>query len=210
MAHATTSPPRPFDRALLGAAAPRVAQRLLGAVLLSHSPQGTVSGRIVETEAYDADDPASHSCRGITPRNRPMFGAAGLLYVYRSYGIHLCINVVSGDAGHGAAVLVRALQPLSGLGLMAQRRGLAHGDAAQPWPIGKLCCGPGNLAAALGVVLGQSGDDLLVPWGRLQLLIGDPVPAARRRDGPRVGISCAQDVPWRFVEQDSPWLSRRR
>lgn len=198
-------------RSSLVGAAPEVAQILLGMWLVSHTPKGLVTARIVETEAYDELDPASHSCRGQTLRNKPMFGPPGHAYVYRSYGIHLCLNITCGPVGFGAAVLVRAVQPGHGLAIMAQLRGLPQAAATHaPMPLRRrLCSGPGNLAAALGISLHQSGDDLLQDDAPLKLVQGAAVPARDRYAGPRVGISRAQEVPWRFCERPSPWLSGR-
>jgi len=174
---------------------------------------GTVSGRIVETEAYDQTDAASHSCRGITPRTVPMFGAPGHAYIYRSYGIHLCMNITCSKVGFGAAVLVRALEPLTGLEVMAELRGLApsfaHPDT-RATIMRKLCQGPGNLTRALGLTLDQSGIDLLGHDGSLRLLVGGAVLAKNRAQTGRIGISVAQEVPWRFFERGSPFVSASR
>ena len=141
------------------------------------------SGRIIETEAYTADDPASHSFGGRTLRNEVMFGPPGRLYVYLSYGIHRCANVVTGAEDDGQAVLLRAFEPIDE---MLRRRG------RQP-----LADGPGKLCQALGIDLGDNGVDLF-GTGAIRIL-GDGVPPpSRPRVGPRVGITKAVDVPWRF------------
>lgn len=172
-----------------------VAQRLIGVTVLVDG----VGGRIVETEAYDRDDPASHTFNGLTPRNAVMFGPPGHAYVYRSYGIHWCLNFVCREAGHGAGVLIRAIEPTLGLGRMRERRGLE--DARL------LCSGPGRLAQALGIDAGFNGKSLDAPPF---VLIASPAdrPAVMVDAGPRIGISKAVDVPWRFGEQGSRFLSK--
>ena len=175
-----------------------VARRLLGARLVHESHEGRTVGRIVETEAYLADDAASHSFRGPTGRNRAMFLGAGHAYVYRIYGLHLCLNVVTGRAGHGEAVLLRALEPLEGIELMAARRGTDR--------LRDLCSGPAKLAQAMGVRPEHDGADLA--HGRLRLI---PESGGTRPEvavTPRIGITRAADRPLRFLVAGSPWLSR--
>jgi DNA-3-methyladenine glycosylase len=169
-----------------------VAPELVGCTLLVDG----VGGRIVEVEAYDGEDPASHGYTGPTPRNRSMFGPPGHAYVYRSYGIHWCLNLVCDEAGRAEAVLVRALEPTHGLERMRARRGL--GDPRL------LCAGPGRLCQALGVAREHDGRPLDRPPFAL---------LAREADvelvtGPRVGISRAVEVPWRYAEAGSRFLSR--
>ncbi|MDR2189550.1 MAG: DNA-3-methyladenine glycosylase [Azonexus sp.] len=177
--------------------APAVARRLIGATLLVDG----VGGVIVETEAYDASEAASHSHPGLTPRNRAMFGPPGHAYVYRSYGIHWCLNVVCREAGHGAGVLIRALQPTHGLEHMRQRRGLpAAGDDRL------LSAGPGRVGQALGITLAHYGLPLDAPPFAL---LAAATPPDRVLTGPRIGISRAVDLPWRFGLAGSPYLSRR-
>ena len=148
-------------------------------------------GIVVETEAYARDDPASHSFRGPTARNAAMFGPAGHAYVYRSYGLHLCLNVVGRP---GEAVLIRALDPRTGVELMRQRR-----------PSGPLCTGPGRLGQALGVSLSDNG----LPFDGTELgLRLAQVPPGAVLCGPRIGISRGTDLPWRFGLAGAPGLSR--
>lgn len=166
-----------------------VARRLIGAQFLVDG----VGGIIVETEAYDRDDPASHSFCGPTPRNGAMFSAPGTVYVYRSYGIHWCANFVCRP---GCAVLVRALLPTDGLKEMARRRGLSDQK--------KLCSGPGRLTQALGID-GAHNNRLLSEssFRFVPARVEGPVVA-----GPRIGITKAVDLPWRFGVPESKYLSR--
>jgi DNA-3-methyladenine glycosylase len=152
-----------------------------------------VGGRIVETEAYDHEDPASHSYSGPTERNAVMFGPAGHIYVYRSYGIHWCMNLVC--RGPASAVLIRAIEPTQGLDLMIARRGL---DDPR-----RLCAGPGRLCQALGVTREHNGLRIDAPPFALT-----PGPAAGIVVGPRIGITKAAEVPWRFGEKGSRYLSK--
>ena len=169
-----------------------VARALIGA----HVHVDGVGGRIVETEAYDREDPASHSFAGRTERNGVMFGPPGRVYVYRSYGIHWCLNFVCREEGHGAAVLIRAIEPLQGLDRMRERRGLDDERL--------LCAGPGRLAQALGVTRDLNG--LRLDRAPFELRPREhPVSVVA---GPRIGISKAVDVPWRFGLAGSRFLSK--
>lgn len=169
-----------------------VAQQLIGVTVLV----GGVGGRIVETEAYDREDPASHAFSGPTERNGAMFGAPAHAYVYRSYGIHWCLNFVCREPGHGAGVLIRALEPVAGLDAMRERRGVDD--------LRLLCSGPGKLCQALGVTRAFNGVALAAPPFELVAPDG-PVELVA---GPRIGISKAMDVPWRFGLAGSPFVSR--
>ena len=169
-----------------------MARLLIGAVLLVDG----VGGRIVEVEAYDREDPASHSHAGPTPRNQAMFGPPGRAYVYRSYGIHWCLNFVCREEGHGAGVLIRAIEPLEGLAEMSERRGL-HDPRL-------LCSGPGRVGQALAIQHEYNGHRL--DQRPFQVLAADRPCAIVV--GPRIGISKAADVPWRFGLAGSKFLSR--
>jgi DNA-3-methyladenine glycosylase len=170
-----------------------VARLLIGAVLLVDG----VGGRIVETEAYDREDPASHSHGGPTPRNESMFGPPGRAYVYRSYGIHWCLNFVCREQGHGAGVLIRALEPLRGIDIMRARRGVQE--------LQLLCSGPGRVGQALGITRELDGRRLDRPPFQV-LAAAEP---AILLAGPRIGISKAMEVHWRFGLSGSRFLSRR-
>lgn len=181
-------------RAALRASVHQAAEALIGWTFLVDG----VGGVIVETEAYAPDDPASHSFGGRTHRNATMFGPSGRLYVYRSYGIHWCANVVCAREGVGAAVLLRALEPTTGLEEMRRRRGIA--DALL------LCSGPGRLTQALGIT--GDHDGLAVDSAPIRLL--PPQSTVAVVTGPRVGISRAGDVPWRYALRESVFVSRPR
>jgi DNA-3-methyladenine glycosylase len=169
-----------------------VARALLGMVLVHETPEGRTAGVIVETEAYDgANDPASHAYRGRTRRNATMFGPPGHAYVYLSYGMHRCMNVVTGPDGVAQAVLLRSLVPCDGLPLMARRRGLTHVQ------ISRFAAGPGMLCQALGITLEHDGRDLTS--GSLRIEDGTPPSEEQIRETPRIGIAAATDRLWRFV-----------
>ena len=169
-----------------------VARALIGATLLVDG----VGGVIVETEAYDQSDPASHTHMGPTTRNAAMFGPSGHAYVYRSYGIHWCLNFTCRPAGHGAGVLIRALEPRVGLEQMAARRGLSDPRL--------LCSGPGRLGQALGITMAHYG----LPLDRPPFFVAAPDAATESVVGPRIGISKAIDAPWRFGLTGSRFLSK--
>ena len=185
-----------------------VARALLGRCLVREGPEGRLVGRIVETEAYLPDDPASHSFRGPTRRNAAMFREGGIAYVYRLH-THHCLNVVTGPAGFAAAVLIRALEPLEGIEAMARRRF----PEAEPGPLPPrllrlLCAGPGRLCRAFGLTV-EADDGRSLLEGELTIREAEgeaPPPAA---SGPRIGIRLAAERPWRFTVRGSPFLSRR-
>jgi DNA-3-methyladenine glycosylase len=174
------------------ARAEHVALSLIGAIVTVDG----VGGRIVETEAYDREDPASHSYSGPTPRNAVMFGPSAHAYVYRSYGIHWCLNFVCREPGHGAGVLIRAIEPLTGLDAMRRRRGLEA--------VRLLCSGPGRVAQALGITHANNGMSLL----EAPFCIEPPEAEFDIVCGPRIGITKAVDVPWRFGLAGSKFLSK--
>jgi DNA-3-methyladenine glycosylase len=177
-----------------------VAPSLLGCVLVRILTDGTrLAVRLVETEAYEQGDPASHSYHGRTARTEVMFGPAGYLYVYFTYGIHFCANVVTGGRGEGSAVLLRAGEPLEGLDAMAERRGTADPRL--------LCSGPARLCQALAIDGAAGGEDL-VAGERIWLERGAAVKGISV--GPRVGIRQAAEKPWRFWETGDPFVSRAR
>lgn len=172
---------------------PAAARRLLGSTLWS----GPVGVRIVEVEAYGGDpagpwpDPASHSGRGRTKRNAVMFGPAGVLYVYLSYGMHMCVNVTSGPDGTASAVLIRSGEVIAGTDTVRERRPAARTDT-------DLARGPGNLGSALGITLSDYGTPLFDPASPIRLELNGAIDPAEISNGPRVGVSSAADVPWRF------------
>lgn len=197
-------PGAPLPAAFFARSVHEVAPQLIGVTLLVAG----VGGPIVEVEAYDRSDPASHAFPGPTARNRAMFGPPGRAYVYRSYGIHWCLNLVcgipdpaagAGAGGPGEAVLVRALEPTHGLAEMEARRGLANPRL--------LAAGPGRLAQALGVTAALDGAPLdAPPFELLALAPGAPRPAVAT--APRIGITKAAHLPWRYAAEGSPYLSR--
>jgi DNA-3-methyladenine glycosylase len=173
-----------------------VAQDLLGCVVR----HGQTAGVIVETEAYHHSEPACHAFVGLTPRTRTLFGPPGLAYVYRSYGIHSMLNAVSEPEGVGAAVLIRAVEPLRGVETMRDRRGLER--------VEDLCSGPGKLTQALGIGLELNETDL----AHGPVVISPPLDAWRDvglSAGPRIGISRATELPWRFWVTGNRFVSRR-
>jgi DNA-3-methyladenine glycosylase len=172
-----------------------VARDLIGCTLR----HGDCAGRIVEAESYHQSEPASHAYAGLTPRTRTLFGSPGLAYVYRSYGVHACLNAVAEEDGLGAAVLIRALEPLEGLDLMRARRGLERAE--------DLCSGPGKLTQALGIWIDLDGSSLIDGPITVEPRPGD----AREPEiavGGRIGITKAADLPWRFCDASSRHVSR--
>ena len=179
-----------------------VARELLGATLRVGTADGVTSGRIVETEAYlGPHDAACHATAGRTPRTWHLFGAPGIAYVYRIYGIHWCVNAVTREEGFGSAVLVRAIEPIEGLALMRRRRG-------ERVPDRDLANGPGKLCAALGIDRTHDGMPL-TGGSAITILHGAPVPDTRVMVGPRIGITKAAELPLRFWEEGAPVVKPR-
>ena len=191
-ARTSPKPGKQLKKSFFGRSVHEVAPDLIGATFLVDG----VGGIIVEVEAYHHTEPAAHSYRGPTPRNSVMFGPPGFIYVYRSYGIHWCVNFVCEKAGSASAVLIRALEPTHGIPTMRRRRGLPDERA--------LCSGPGKLTEALGITHAHNGLPLDAP----------PVALYARTTksdvvtGIRIGITKAVDLPWRYGLKDSKFLSR--
>jgi len=176
-----------------------VAPRLLGSIL--HGPNG--SGRIVEVEAYGgSEDPASHAAGGITPRTEPVFGPAGVLYVYLIYGMYHCANVVTGPDGDGQAVLIRALEPVGDLESLRAGRPKARRDI-------DLTNGPGKLCQALNIDRSHDRLDLNGPDSPVRLELAAPLAGPEIVQSRRIGLSVAQDTPWRWYVRDNAWISKR-
>jgi DNA-3-methyladenine glycosylase len=188
------SPPlgKKLKRAFFARSVHQVAPDLIGATLLVNG----VGGIIVEVEAYHHTEPAAHSFRGPTERNRIMFGPPGFAYVYRSYGIHWCVNFVCEEEGSASAVLIRALEPTHGLAVMRRRRSLTEAYA--------LCSGPGKLTEALGITHAQNGLALDVAPFALHARAGK----ADVETGIRIGITKAVELPWRYGMRGSKFLSK--
>jgi DNA-3-methyladenine glycosylase len=184
--------PRPVDSRFFARSVHAVAPELIGMTVLFKG----VGGVIVEVEAYHQSEPAAHSFGGITPRNAVMYGPPGHAYVYRSYGIHWCLNFVCEPEGSAGAALIRALAPTEGLGLMRRRRGVKDERL--------LCAGPGRLCEALAITGAHNGLDLLRPPFELRLRKETPQIAV----GPRIGITKAAELPWRYGLKGSRYLSR--
>ncbi len=172
------------------------ARSLLGRKLVHDSPEGRTAGYIVETEAYTMEDPASHTFMGETKRNRAMFQEAGTIYVYFTYGIHYCVNIVTGESGHGQAVLIRALKPVEGLELMKIRRNIQD--------VHRLTNGPAKLVQAMGISKALYGGH--ISKGPLHLEQG--ITPKEIIQTTRIGIKKAVDQPWRFYIAGNPYVSK--
>jgi DNA-3-methyladenine glycosylase len=172
-----------------------VARDLVGCVVR----HGETAGRIVETESYHMEEPACHAYAGLTERTRTLFGEPGRAYVYRSYGVHALLNAVTEEEGVGAAVLIRALEPVDGIDVMRERRGVGRDE--------DLCSGPGKLTQALGIWLSLNGTSLVD--GPIEVLAREPgAREPRVVIGERIGITRAMELPWRFCDADSRHVSR--
>jgi len=182
-----------MDRSFLLRDTVEAAERLIGCLLVRKTEQGTIRVRITETEAYKGkEDPASHAFRGMTHRNRHMFGEVGVLYVYLIYGMHYCMNIAAHEPGEAGAVLIRAAEPVEGIGwIRANRPGV---------PDRSLMDGPGKLAKSLGIDISFDGTDLFQPLSEITIERGDGPPVSIRRT-PRIGISRATEKLWRFVAE---------
>ncbi len=176
-----------------------LAKDLLGVILVHKTKDGTTSGVIVETESYHEDDEASHTFGGKTRRNRAMFGPGGHAYVYFTYGMHYCFNVVAGEAGVGEGVLIRALKPINGIDLMKKRRNKNN--------LKELCNGPAKLTQAMAITKANYGMSLF-EGGDLYLKPPDEKHTFSIETGLRIGIGKAQEKPWRFWISDSKYTSR--
>lgn len=185
------------DLSFLDAPSYEAAPRLLGCVLERRIDERVVRVKIVETEAYDQTDVASHSYRGETERTRVMFGEYGHLYVYFTYGMHYCANIVTGRKGHGAGVLIRAVEPLDGMDIVEKRRGKTGVETTN---------GPAKLCQALGIDRSMGGHDLRA--GELRLIPQEPLSLSAITQTVRIGISQGKDVPWRFYITGNPYVSK--
>jgi DNA-3-methyladenine glycosylase len=184
-----------LDRAFYARSVHDVARDLVGCVVR----HGETAGRIVETESYHMEEPACHAFAGVTSRTRTLFGPPGHAYVYFSYGIHSLLNAVAEEDGVGAAVLIRALEPVTGVEPMRARRGVRRAE--------DLCNGPGKLTQALGIGLSLNGTSLID--GPIEVLAREPAARAPRVViGERIGITKAADLPWRFCDADSRHVSK--
>ncbi len=185
------------DLQFLNAPARMVAPLLLGCILERYIDGRVIRVKIVETEAYDQTDVASHSYRGETERTRVMFGKYGHLYVYFTYGMHYCANIVTGEKGHGAGVLIRAVEPVEGIDIVEKKRNKTGREATN---------GPAKLCQALGIDKMLNGHDLRS--GELRLTPQPALQTSMITQTTRIGISEGKDVPWRFYITDNPYVSK--
>jgi len=188
----------PLPQSFYGRDTVTVARELLGCRLVHNSPQGLTVGRIVETEAYMQGDPACHASRGMTQRNRPMFGPPGYVYIYFIYGMYYCFNVVTDREGVGEAVLVRALEPMEGIPLMQSRRGKKK--------LTDLCSGPAKLIQAMGIKKEYNGMSLV---GDKFFIAPRDIPEPEIVTTTRIGIKEGADLPLRFYIAGNKYISRK-
>ncbi len=186
------------ELSFLNQASVAVAPQLIGCELVRQLDGQTIRGRIVEVEAYEQTDEASHSFRGLTPRTKVMFGPAGFLYVYFTYGMHFCANIVTGPAGYGSAVLIRAVEPLEGTEIMHSNRG--HVKDRQ------LTNGPAKFCQAFMINRDLNGHDLRQE--PLKLIVKPPFESSKITTTTRIGIKKAALKPWRFYETGNPFVSK--
>ncbi len=192
---------KPEIKKILNLPAVQAAPRLLGCILVRQTRRGTIKLKIVETESYHQDDPASHSFRGMTPRTAPMFEAGGRVYVYFTYGMHYCMNLVVGAKGVGEAVLLRAAKPVSGIEIMTKNRGGISN-------IHNLANGPAKLTQALGIKNTSLSGKKLGPQTLFLEPPQKPILADDIITSPRIGIREAAEMPWRFYIKNDPFVSR--
>lgn len=185
-----------------------VAKDLLGKILVHNIGSVRLSGIIVETEAYLFNDPAAHTFRGMTERNKIMFGSPGFLYVYFTYGMHYCANVVTRKEGIGEAVLIRAVEPLNGLNRMAKNRTKKEGDHRFPASnLHNLTNGPAKLAQAFGLTTKHTGTDL--EGNKIYITFGEKIPRSKIVCTTRIGISVAKEKRLRFYIKNNVWVSKK-
>ncbi|AEI51411.1 DNA-3-methyladenine glycosylase [Runella slithyformis] len=185
-----------------------LAKELLGCELVHESPEGRTAGIIVETEAYLTGDPACHAYRKKTARNAAMFGPAGSVYVYLIYGMYHCVNIVSAEEGRGEAVLIRALEPTEGIGLMQQRRAEKKGVASTTFTVRELCNGPAKLVRAMGITLADHNAGSLLDGANLYIT------SPKQTDfevvtTTRIGITQGAELPYRFYIGGSRFVSKK-
>ncbi len=190
---------KPIKRSFFKQETIKIAKALLGNYLVNKTKEGTTIGKIIETEAYLSNDLASHSSKGKTKRNEAMFGHPGKAYVYFTYGMYHCFNVVTAKEGIGEAVLIRALEPISGINLMKKRR--------KTNDLRELCSGPAKLAIAMGISKAHNKIDLID--GKLKLCKGETIKEKDIIKTSRIGISKGKSLPYRFYIKSNQFISRR-
>lgn len=195
---------KPLPRSFYQRSAVQVAQDLLGKYFVRKLGNKTLIGKIVETEAYGEGDPASHSYRGKTKRNEVMFWQGGHLYVYFTYGMHFCANVVTGPEGKGEAVLIRAVEPIKGIEVMRKKRFAVPSSPSRV--VSDLTNGPAKFCQAFGIGRQENGTDLLEK--RIYITEGEIIPPHKRGRSSRVGIRNGKEKQWRFFVKGNAWVSK--